>query len=92
MTSNIQAILRSINRELRPQFEEKLRGYLAQQDKEWLIEQIVRLTLEPSMVAEIDLKTTAEKKAKERAGRIARIKSMELNEEKLDAFIKQYLI
>lgn len=90
MSPNIQKILRSINRELRPQFEEKLRGYLVEQDKEWLIEQIVRLTLDASIVQEIDLKTIAEKKAKERAERIARIKNMELNEEKLDAFIKQY--
>jgi hypothetical protein len=29
-----------------PQFEEKLRAHLAEQDKEWLIEQIVRLTLD----------------------------------------------
>lgn len=90
MKHNIQTILRSINKELRPQFEEKLRGYLIQQDKEWLIEQIVRLTLDAGTVQEIDLKTIAEKKAKERAERIARIKNMELNEEKLDAFIKQY--
>ena len=41
----IEGILRQINKELVPQFEEKLRAYLAEQDREWLIEQIVRLTL-----------------------------------------------
>lgn len=34
----IEAILRQINKDLVPQFEEKLRAYLAEQDKEWLIE------------------------------------------------------
>ena len=90
MSPNIQKIVRSINKELQPQFEEKLRSYLVQHDKEWLIEQIVRLTLDTSIVREIEIKNTLEKKAQERAERIARIKEMKLNEEKLDAFIKQY--
>jgi len=34
----IEAVLRQINKDLVPQFEEKLRAYLAEQDKEWLIE------------------------------------------------------
>ena len=40
---NIEAILRQINKDLVPEFESKLRAYLADQDKEWLIEQVVRL-------------------------------------------------
>jgi hypothetical protein len=39
---NIESIVREINKELTPQFEEKLRAYLADQDKDWLIEQIIR--------------------------------------------------
>lgn len=42
---NIEGILRQINKDLVPPFEEKLRAYLAAQDREWLIEQIVHLTL-----------------------------------------------
>jgi len=42
---NIEHIIRQINKELVPQFEERLRPHLASQDREWLIEQIVRLTL-----------------------------------------------
>lgn len=90
MKPNIQTIVRSINKELMPQFEEKLRSYLVQQDKEWLIEQIVRLTLDVSSLQAKDIQANALQKAQERAERIARIKNMELNEEKLDAFIKKY--
>ena len=41
MSTNIHSIVRRINRELAPQFEERLRSYLAEHDKEWLIEQIL---------------------------------------------------
>ncbi|MDJ0519057.1 MAG: hypothetical protein QNJ74_23300 [Trichodesmium sp. MO_231.B1] len=44
MSLNIQGIVSSINEQLAPQFEEKLRSYLIQQYREWLIDQIVRLT------------------------------------------------
>jgi len=90
MKQNIHTIVRSINKELMPQFEEKLRSYLVQQDKEWLIEQIVRLTLDVSSLQAKDIQANALQKAQERAERIARIKNLELNEEKLDAFIKKY--
>lgn len=53
---NIETIVRQINREIVPQFEEKLRAYLAEQDKEWLIEQIVRLTLDAHSLQEMDRK------------------------------------
>lgn len=32
----IESIVRQINREIVPQFEEKLRAYLAGQDKDWM--------------------------------------------------------
>jgi hypothetical protein len=35
----VEAIVRKINKDLVPQFEEKLRTYLAEQDRDWLIEQ-----------------------------------------------------
>ena len=43
---NIEAIVRQLNKDLVPQFEEMLRAYMEGQDREWLIEQIVRLTLD----------------------------------------------
>ena len=42
----IESIVRGINRELVPLFEERLRAALADQDREWLVDQVVRLTLD----------------------------------------------
>ena len=51
--ATIEEIVRSINRELTPQFDERLRAILAEQDREWLIDQIVRLTLDAHSLEEI---------------------------------------
>lgn len=88
--STIENIIRLINKELVPQFEEKLRSYLIQQDKEWLIEQIVRLTLDAHSLREMDRKSIQENKAKKRLERIERLRKMALNGEKLLQFIQKY--
>lgn len=87
---NIEAILRQINKDLVPQFEEKLRAYLAKQDKEWLIEQIVRLTLDAHSLEEMDRKHIREEETKRRQERVERVKRLNLNEEKLREFVHQY--
>src|SRR5690349_18674756 len=86
----IHALVRQINRELVPQFEAKLRALLIHQDKEWLIEQIVRLTLDAHSLEEADRKLLQQAKARKRAERIERLQALCLDCEKLDAFIQQY--
>ncbi len=86
----IETIIRSINRELVPQFEEKLRAFLMKQDKDWLVEQIIRLSLDAHSLHEMDRKTLQQLKAEKRAARLARVRNMAFDEGKLDAFIKQY--
>lgn len=88
--SNIETIIRQINREFVPQFEEKLRAYLAKQDKEWLIEQIVRLSLDAHSLHEMDRKHVQEEENKKRLQRFNRVKEMNLDIEKLTAFISKY--
>ncbi len=87
---NIDHIVRRINKELVPQFEEKLRGYLAGQDKDWLIEQIVRLTLDAHSLQAIDRKIKQEIIAKNRLERFERVKSLALDRKKLSEFLAQY--
>ena len=69
----IESIVRGINRELMPVFEERLRAALADHDREWLVDQIVRLTLDAHSLQEIDRRTEREAKARPprapRAGR-----------------------
>jgi len=57
--ATIETIVRSINRDLVPRFEERLRAVLAEQDREWLIDQIVRLTLDAHSLDEIDRRSVA---------------------------------
>jgi hypothetical protein len=87
---NINAILRQINKDLVPQFEEKLRAHLAEQDKEWLIEQIVRLTLDAHSLEEMDRKHIREEETKRRQARAERVQKLGLNEDLLREFAEQY--
>ncbi|GGA17225.1 hypothetical protein [Okeania sp. KiyG1] len=64
MSLNIQGIVSSVKEELAPQFEEKLRSHLVQQDREWLIEQIIRLTLDSLYIKRKILKLFKNKKLK----------------------------
>jgi hypothetical protein len=87
---NIDAVLRDINKDLVPQFEEKLRAYLADQDKEWLIEQIVRLTLDAHSLEEMDRRHISEEETRRRQARAERVKKLNLDLEKLKEFANQY--
>ena len=87
---NIEAIVRQINRELVPQFEEKLRASLAEQDREWLIEQVVRLTLDAHSLEEMDRKHIREEENRRRKKRAERVKKLKLDEEKLANFVHSY--
>jgi hypothetical protein len=67
----IESLIRQVNRELVPQFEERLLGFLATQDREWLIDQIVRLALDAHSLHEMDRRQIREAKTRERSDRIA---------------------
>lgn len=88
--STIEAIVRQINKDLVPQFEEKLRAYLAGQDRDWLIEQIVRLTLDAHSLEEMDCQHIRQEEARRRQERAERVKKMNLDLDRLQAFIAQY--
>jgi hypothetical protein len=87
---NIEHIVRRINKELMPQFEEKLRAYLADQDKEWLVEQIVRLTLDAHSLQAMDRKLKQEIITKNRADRLDRVLKLALNKAVLDKYLADY--
>lgn len=87
---NIESIVRQINREVAPQFEVRLREHLALQDSDWLIEQIVRLTLDAHSLHEMDRRHLQEVKAAKRQERVTRIREHVFDRGKLIAFIDQY--
>lgn len=86
----IENIVREIRRDLTPVFEQKLRSYLMDQEKEWLIEQIVRLMLDAHSLQEMDRKVMQEMKVRQREARIARVKKMGMNEKKLHLFTEKF--
>jgi hypothetical protein len=86
--STIETVVRSINRELTPQFEERLRAVLAEQDREWLIDQIVRLTLDAHSLEEIDRRVVVEARA--RAERLGRLRELGLDRAALEAFLAEF--
>jgi hypothetical protein len=88
--TNIETIVRQINREFVPQFEEKLRAYLEKQEREWLIEQIVRLTLDAQSLHEMDRKHDQQIETEIREQRLARVKKLNLDLDKLNLFLARY--
>jgi hypothetical protein len=88
--SNIETIVRQINRELVPQFEDRLRAHLNQQDREWLIEQVVRLTLDAHSLQELDRKRFRAEEDRKRAERARRVRTLRLDRARLRAFLAKY--
>ena len=86
----IESVIQEINKELVPQFEQKLRAHLQGKSPEWLIEQIIRLTLDAHSLQSKDRSVDRKAKAQRVARRAKRLREMGLNEEKLAAFIARY--
>lgn len=88
--TNIESIVRGINRELVPTFEEKLRAALADKDRDWLVEQVVRLSMDNHALEEADRRQFAEAKAAARRERLDRVRSMTFGTDDLQAFLDEY--
>lgn len=84
---NIDSVVRAIQLDLTPLFEERLREALATADRDWLIDQVVRLTLDAHSLAEIDRRTERDAKAAARSARLDRVKLLGLGSEGLAAFL-----
>ena len=90
VVTTIETIVRGINRELVPAFEEKLRAALADQDREWLVEQVVRLTLDAHALQEADRRHLAEAKPRARQERHDRVAAMGFGLGALEAFLAEH--
>lgn len=88
--TNIENVVRQINRELVPQFEDKLRAELAAQDKDWLVEQVIRLTLDAHSLEEKDRRRFREEEDRKRAERARRVRSLGLDKPRLVRFLRRY--
>lgn len=83
----IETVLREVNREIVPQFEERLRSHLEGRDREWLIEQLIRLTLDAHSLQDKDRKRFREEEDRKRLERARRVRKMGLDQRTLENFI-----
>lgn len=85
--NDIQALIRAVNLELSPLFEERLRALLADKDREWLVDQVVRLTLDAHSLREIDRRVEREAKERARAARLERVRALRLDARAVTEFV-----
>jgi hypothetical protein len=89
-TTTIEAILREVNRELSPRFEDRLRAALADRDREWLIDQIVRLALDAHSLQLLDRRLAVAARARQRAERAERVAAMALDAAAIAGFLDEH--
>lgn len=86
----IEAVIRQINKNLVPQFEDQLREFLVTQDKEWLIDQIIRLALDAQSLHEMDRQHLHALKAQARAQRTSRVRELAITPTTVVNFLQHY--
>jgi len=90
--TTIETLVRSIQVDLVPAFEERLRAALAECDREWLIDQIVRLTLDAHSLQEMDRRSVMEAKKRARAERLTRVRQLGLDRARLESFLAAHAL
>jgi hypothetical protein len=88
--TTIDALVRAIHHDLTPLFEERLRAALADKDRDWLVDQVVRLTLDAHSLEEIDRRSEREAKARARAERIERVRALAVDRGVVERFVADH--
>jgi hypothetical protein len=88
--STIDELLHAIRAQMAPQVEARLREELALKDRDWLVEQLIRLSLGPELAGLRDQVQTDLRLAEDRAGRIDRLRMLGLDSGALNGFIAAY--
>jgi len=83
--ANIDDLARGIARDLSPEFEKRLRDALGRQDREWLVNELVRLTLSRHRLE--DLERDGAATALLRAERLQRVARLQIDESVVKRFI-----
>ena len=84
--ATIDDIVRGIARDLSPEFEKRLREALGKEDRAWLIDELVRMTLARHRLE--DLERDAAASATGRAERLQRVSKLTLDEADIKRFIE----
>jgi hypothetical protein len=85
--ATIDDLARAIARELSPQFEQRLRAELADRDREWLVDELVRLTLARHGFEDLDRDAAATSVL--RAQRLQRVREMAIDHAAVERFVAE---
>jgi hypothetical protein len=85
---SVDDLARGIARDLSPEFEERLRAELAGQDREWLVDELVRLTLARHGFDDLDRDAAATALLREQ--RLRRVRSLALDHAAVEQFIARH--
>ena len=83
----IEDIVRRINRDLSPEYEQRLRAELAGRDREWLVDELVRLTLARHGLEDLDRDAAATGVL--RTQRLERVREMQLDHAAVERFVAE---
>jgi hypothetical protein len=86
----VESARRQVADDLGAHVEDRLRSFLVTQDREWLIDQIVRLALDTQRLQERDLAQRQEARATCRAERLVRVRALGMNAQVLTDFLERY--
>jgi hypothetical protein len=86
----IEGVLRGVNRNVVPQFEERLRAALADRDRAWLVDQIVRLALDAHSLQALDRRLAQEGRARARAQRAERVLALAIDAAWLGGYVERH--
>lgn len=84
---DVEDLAGAIYADLLPEYEVRLRAALAERDRDWLVDQLVRLSLPPALRAERDRRRADAATADDRAARLARLRAIDLDEAGIVAFL-----
>jgi len=87
--TTIESLLQSIRADMAPEIETRLRAALAGEERDWLIEQIVRLSLGPELAFIRDRQHADMLLEEDRAARIDRLQILRLDAASLSSFIDE---
>ncbi|CAN5580078.1 hypothetical protein BH09ACT4_BH09ACT4_10110 [soil metagenome] len=87
--NDITGLVRHVQLELSPAFEVRLRELLADKDRDWLVDQIVRLSLDQHSVTELDRRAQHDAKALARSQRLERVRALAVDEPSIARFIDE---
>ena len=85
--ATIDDIARAVARDLSPQFEQRLRVELSDRDREWLVDELVRLTLSRYRLEDLERDSTAT--AALRSQRLERVRELRLDAAAVARFVTE---